>query len=203
MKSRCMLVSASIEGWAGASIHLHQVEDRGGERVDDPPRHLVVHGGQTEVHAAQRWWSVAEGRQPCRSCWVLRLSWRSRSFDLRFVMSRRKCARYILCTQIGCVHQISATVLVEGKGGVLAHHPPQNSPKTPKTTKTPKGPPLPKNAFSPKNANFQKVGRQTPKTPLQTQSWAPTSKCLNDLTKRILFSCYLSPRPVNSSPGVY
>eukprot|EP01050_Picozoa_sp_SAG11_P014673 SAG11_NODE_1833_length_4189_cov_20.714914_1_plen_99_part_00 len=72
---------------------------------------------------------------------------------------------------------------VEGKGGVLDHHPPQNSPKTPKTAKTPKGPPLPENAFSPKNANFQKVGRQTPKTPLQTQSWAPTSKCLNDLTK--------------------
>eukprot|EP01050_Picozoa_sp_SAG11_P004743 SAG11_NODE_311_length_10903_cov_6.873843_1_plen_114_part_00 len=60
---------------------------------------------------------------------------------------------------------------------------PQNSTKTPKTAKTPKGPPLPENAFSPENANFQKVGRQTPKTPLQTQSWAPTSKCLNNLTK--------------------
>ena len=79
---------------------------------------------------------------------------------------------------------LDPTKSVEGKGGVLAHHPPQNSPKTPKTAKTPKGPPLPENAFSPENANFQKVGRQTPKTPLQTQSWAPTSKCLNNLTKR-------------------
>ena len=75
-------------------------------------------------------------------------------------------------------------IWVGGKGGVLAQTTPQKQPKTPKIAKTPKGPPLPENALSAENAILEKVGRQTPKTPLQTQSWAPTSKCLNDLPKR-------------------
>ena len=97
---KCFKV-VSLNGRAGASIHLRQVVDRVGDRVDDRPCHLVAHGDQTEVHVARRWWSVAEGRQSCRVRWVLRLNWRSWSFDLQFVMSRldlQMCSIYFMYT---------------------------------------------------------------------------------------------------------
>ena len=90
---KCFKV-VSLNGWAGASIHLRQVVDLVGDRVDDRSCHLVAHVDQTEVHVARGWWSVAEGRQSCRVRWVLRLNWRSWSFDLQFVMSRLDLQMY-------------------------------------------------------------------------------------------------------------
>ena len=45
----------SLNDWAGASIHLRQVVDLVGDRVDGRSCDLVAHADQTEVH-------VAEGR---------------------------------------------------------------------------------------------------------------------------------------------
>ena len=100
---KCFKV-VSLNDWAGASIHLRQVVDLVGDRVDGRSCDLVAHADQMEVH-------VGEGRGAVVSLagsvgsFGLTGDLGHSTYNLQCLVLICNCVRFILCTHFSCVHK--------------------------------------------------------------------------------------------------